>query len=326
MATYTINDYYVYNKATGELEPYPQVAAQPGFNINAEVLFDPSGNKYVGSELQAAIRANANRFDPIKTITNIGIAFMVPVIGAEIGASLMASGALTSASAASNAVLTAGGSASQAAAAAASATNTATAVGTAIASSSVQVAQGVPVDQAIRDATVTALVQTQSPDVAKSINSVVNNPVVTNLSASTGASIVQTAATGGTEEDIIRNARGALVGSATSSATDSNIAGRTASGYATGGVAGAVSSGVGAATGSLFASAMSGDTPTTTTSAPTTQATLTPDLTDAQVSQIQNALGISVSEATNNDVKLALGPLLVPLGAGAAIVSDSDIP
>ena len=65
MATYTINDYFVYNKATGELEPYPQVAAQPGFNINAEVLFDPSGNKYVGSELQAAIRANANRFDPI---------------------------------------------------------------------------------------------------------------------------------------------------------------------------------------------------------------------------------------------------------------------
>jgi len=33
MATYSINDYYVYNKATGELEPYPQVAAQPGFNV-----------------------------------------------------------------------------------------------------------------------------------------------------------------------------------------------------------------------------------------------------------------------------------------------------
>jgi len=58
MATYSINDYYVYNKATGELEPYPQVAAQPGFNVNAEVLFDPAGNKYVGSELQAAINAN----------------------------------------------------------------------------------------------------------------------------------------------------------------------------------------------------------------------------------------------------------------------------
>lgn len=320
MAQPALNDYFVYDKSTGELVPYAQAAGQPGFDLKDEILFGPDGQKYVGSRLAEAIQQNASRFDPIKTATNIGIAFMVPVIGAEIGASLMASGTLTSAASASNSVLAAGGSASQAAAAAASATNTATAVGTAIASSSVQVAQGVPVEDAIKNATVTALVQTQSPDVAKSINSVVNNPAVTNLIASTGASIVQTAATGGNESDIIKSARGALVGSGVSSATDSSVAGRAAGGAVTGGVAGAL---VGAA-GALGAEAAKPAGSSTTT--PTTQTTLTPNLTDAQVSQIQNALGISVSDTTNNDVKLALGPLLAPLGAGAAIVSDSVIP
>jgi len=58
MTEQELKNYYVYNKTTGELESYPQVAAQPGFNVNAEVLFDPAGNRYVGSELQAAINAN----------------------------------------------------------------------------------------------------------------------------------------------------------------------------------------------------------------------------------------------------------------------------
>jgi hypothetical protein len=247
MATYSINDYYVYNKATGELEPYPQVAAQPGFDVTAEVLFDPAGNKYVGSSLQAAIRANAGRFDVAGALAGGFIAYLVPVIGAEIGASLMAAGAMTSAASASGAVLAAGGTAAQAAAAASAATATATAVGTAVAGATVQVAQGVPLEKAVQNATVNAVVQTQSPDVAKTINTVIDNPSVTNLIVSTGASIASTAATGGSEADIVRNATGALLGSGVSSATDSNIAGRAAGGAVTGGVAGALIGAAGAA-------------------------------------------------------------------------------
>jgi hypothetical protein len=251
----------------------------------------------------------------------LGLAVVVPVIGAEIGASLMGAGYLTSATSASNAVLAAGGTAAQASAAAASATATAKTVGTAIASATAQVAQGVPVEDAIKNATVAATVQLNAPGAVKTVNDIVGNPAVTNLVVSTAASVVQTAATGGNEEDIIRNAKGALVGSGVSSGTDSNVLGRAAAGGVTGGVAGALMGAAGA-----IGSDAARPAGTTATTAPTTQATLTQDLTDAQVSQIQNALGISVSDATNNDVKLALGPLLAPLGAGAAIVSDSVIP
>jgi len=158
----------------------------------------------------------------------------------------MEAGYLTSAANASNAVLAAGGTAAQAAAAAASATATATAVGTAIASATAQVAQGVPVEDAIKNATVAATVQLNAPGAAKTVNDIVGNPAVTNLVVSTAASVVQTAATGGNEADIIRNAKGALVGSGVTSATDSNIAGRAVGGGVTGGVAGALVGAAGA--------------------------------------------------------------------------------
>lgn len=316
--------YFVYDKTTGELVPYAQASAQPGFNPSNEIIFDDAGNKYVGEAHAAAIRANAGKFDVAGVLATGFISYLVPVLGEQIGASLMASGALTSAQAASDAVLAAGGTASQASAAAASATATASAVGTAVASTTVQVAQGVPLDKAAQNATVTAIVQTQAPGAAKAVNEVLQNPNITNLIVSTGASIAETAGKGGTEADIVRNATGALVGSGVSSATDSKLLGRTAAGAVTGGVSGALTSAAGTAVSDLAKQ----DT-TTTTPAPTTPAqtaTLTPDLTPQQVSQIQNSLGISVSEATNNDVKLALAPLLPALGAGAAIVSDSVIP
>ena len=180
-------------------------------------------------------------------IAAVALAVVVPVIGAEVGASLMEAGYLTSAANASNAVLAAGGTAAQAAAAAASATATATAVGTAIASATAQVAQGIPVEDAIRNATVAATVQLNAPGAAKTVNDIVGNPAVTNLVVSTAASVVQTAATGGNEADIIRNAKGALVGSGVTSATDSNIAGRAVGGGVTGGVAGALVGAAGAA-------------------------------------------------------------------------------
>jgi hypothetical protein len=254
-------------------------------------------------------------------IASIALAFAVPAIGSQIGASLMQAGVVTSAASASATALAAGATAAQAAAAAAAATATATAIGTAIASATFQVAQGVPVTQAVQNSIIAATVGTQAPGVAKQVNDIVGNPAVTNLVVSTAASVVQTAATGGSEADIVRNATGALVGSGVTSATGSNVVGRTAGGGVTGGVTGALMGAAGA-----IGSDAARPAGTTATTAPTTQPTLTQDLTDAQVSQIQNALGISVSDATNNDVKLALGPLLAPLGAGAAIVSDSVIP
>jgi len=254
-------------------------------------------------------------------IASIALAFAVPAIGSQIGASLMQAGVVTSAASASATALAAGATAAQAAAAAAAATATATAIGTAIASATFQVAQGVPVTQAVQNSIIAATVGTQAPGVAKQVNDIVGSPAVTNLIVSTGASAVQTAATGGSEADIVRNATGALVGSGVTSATGSNVVGRTAGGGVTGGVTGALMGAAGA-----IGSDVARPAGTTATTAPTTQATLTQDLTDAQVSQIQNALGISVSDATSNDVKLALGPLIAPLGAGAAIVSDSVIP
>jgi hypothetical protein len=102
--------------------------------------------------------------------------------------------------------------------------------------------------------------------------------------------------------------------------TGDKITGAAVGGQITGGTTGALLGAAGAA------GARDAKEGASTTTAPTTQATLTQDLTDAQVSQIQNALGISVSDATNNDVKLALGPLAAPLGAGAAVIIDSVIP
>jgi hypothetical protein len=113
---------------------------------------------------------------------------------------------------------------------------------------------------------------------------------------------------------------GALAGSTVTGLTGDKISGAVVGGQITGGTTGALMGAAGAA------GARDAKEGASTTTAPTTQATLTPNLTDSQVSQIQNELGISVSDATNNDVKLALGPLLAPLGVGAAIVSDSVIP
>ena len=207
-------------------------------------LFQPF-EKAVSTGL-ADVDKNLSLSKNAPVIAAVALTVVVPVIGEEVGASLMKAGYLTSAANAANAVLAAGGTAAQAAAAAASATATATAVGTAIASATAQVAQGVPVGDAIRNATVAATVQLNAPGAAKTVNDIVGNPAVTNLVVSTAASVVQTAATGGNEADIIRNAKGALVGSGVTSATDSNIAGRAVGGGVTGGVAGALVGAAGA--------------------------------------------------------------------------------
>jgi hypothetical protein len=250
----------------------------------------------------------------------IAASFFLPGVGEALGASLMEAGVVTSAAEASAAATAAGATAAQAAAAGASATATATAIGTALAKTGVSVAQGVPFDTALTNATVDAVTSTGSQSIAKTISTLGASPSVANAVTSIGASGLATAAKGGSAADIETNMKGALAGSTVTGLTGDKLSGAVVGGGITGGTTGALLGAAGAA-GSDAAKA--GTTPTTT---PTTQATLTPNLTDAQVSQIQNALGISVSDATNNDVKLALGPLLAPLGAGAAIVSDSVIP
>jgi hypothetical protein len=324
-------DYYVFNNETLTLEPYLEVArSDPNFDPADRLLFDKYGNKYVGERLQAAqanrgggglfgsiSRELTNLYQPVEKAITAGVqevskalstddakkamaiaaAYYLPGVGVELGSILKAQGLITGA-----------------------AIPYATAIGTALASTGASVAQGVPFDTALTNATVNAVTSTGSQSVAGYISKLGASPEVANAVTSVGASGLATAAKGGSAADIERNMTGALAGSTITSMTGDRITGAAVGGQITGGTTGALLGAAGAA------GARDAKEGASTTTAPTTQATLTQDLTDAQVSQIQNALGISVSDATNNDVKLALGPLLAPLGAGAAIVSDSVIP
>jgi len=194
-------------------------------------------------------------------IAPVWLAVAIPIVGAEIGVALMESGLMTSAAEASAAATASGATAAQASAAAAAATAQATTVGTALANAGTAISQGVPADKAVTNAIVNAGIQTGSPAAAAKINELIGVPSVTNMVTSAGASIVQTAATGGNEADAIRNAKGAIVGSGLTSATGSNVVGRAAGGGVTGGVAGAL---VGAA-GAIGSDAKK---PTGTTTAP----------------------------------------------------------
>jgi hypothetical protein len=88
-----------------------------------------------------------------------------------------------------------------------------TAVANAITSTAVQVASGVPLENALQNAVVNAVVSTGSPEVAKAINKVVESPGVTNAIVSAGSSAAKTALNGGSEADITRNVIAGLVGS-----------------------------------------------------------------------------------------------------------------
>jgi hypothetical protein len=103
----------------------------------------------------------------------------------------------------------------------------------------VQMAQGADFDEALKNATVNAIIQTGAPSVATEINKVVKIPAVSDAITSAGASALKTVVAGGNAADVEKNILGALVGSATASATGSNIAGAAAGGGVTGGVAGA---------------------------------------------------------------------------------------
>ena len=160
---------------------------------------------------------------------SLALSYFLPGIGSAIGAQLTAANVITNA-AISNAV------------------------GTAMASAALQMAQGANFEDAIKNATVNAIIQTGSPSVATEINKLVKIPAVSDAITSAGASALKTAASGGSAADIERNMIGAIAGSATASAveygTEGNIstgrlAGATVGGAVTGGTEGALTGLVG---------------------------------------------------------------------------------
>jgi len=166
----------------------------------------------------------------------LAMAVAVPVVGQYIGAELMAAGVITSA-------------------------ETATVIGTAIASTSAQVAQGVPLEKAIEGVAADVAVQQLSPAAAKQLDGLLHSPAVTDAITSTVASGAATAARGGSQEEIEKAMTAGLAGSAASSAYKSvaksapdiyskTIGGATA-GAVKGGTEGAVVGGLSSAAGSL---------------------------------------------------------------------------
>jgi hypothetical protein len=193
------------------------------------------------------------------------LAVAVPVVGEYIGAELMAAGAVTSAEAASAAAIAQGANAAQAAAAAQAATVTANTIGIAIASTTAQVAQGVPLEKAIENVAADVAVAQLSPAAAKQLDGLLKSPAVTDAVVSTVASAAATAARGGSQEEVEKAMVAGLAGSAASSAYSkvaktspdiySKTIGGATAGAVKGGTEGAVIGGLSSAAGSLASEA-----------------------------------------------------------------------
>ena len=123
-----------------------------------------------------------------------------------------------------------------------------TAVATAMTSTALQVAQGVPFEAALKNATVNAITNTGAPKVADYILPYAGSTQVADALTSIGASAAKTAAMGGSKADIERNMAAALTGSGLTSALQgvdvsrdtSRVAGAAAGGAVTGGTTGAL--------------------------------------------------------------------------------------
>lgn len=220
----TLQPYYAKTQASreGMSEDYgPPIGYAFENESGKGVLFDTKGNFQ---------RINERATDLFPLIGGIALSFFLPGIGAAITESLVGAGVM-------------------------SAGLTADAVGLAIANTAAGVAQGQPLDKALTNAVVGAAVNTGSVEVAKEVNKFVSNKAVTDAIVSAGGSAVKTAATGGTEQDIVKNMTAALAGSAASSAYQlggedytrqtGRVIGSTVAGYVTGGPTGAITGAVG---------------------------------------------------------------------------------
>jgi hypothetical protein len=189
---------------------------------------DPGNSTYVNFDASGTYSNTIKRggalsgFEPL-----IGVAlnFIVPGLGEAITASLVSAG-----------VVSAGAFAN--------------ALGAAIANATVSVAQGVPLETALRNAVVNTVVNTGSQPVASAVNEIIGKPDITNALVSAAGSAVKTSLMGGSADDIARAATAGLVSSAASSAyiaavdgasqATSDLIGATVGGAVTGGEAGAI--------------------------------------------------------------------------------------
>ena len=162
--------------------------------------------------------------DDAKKAMAIAAAYYLPGVGAQLGQTLVTQGLITGA-----------------------AVPYAAAIGTALASTGASVAQGVPFDTALTNATVNAVTSTGSQSVAGYISKLGASPEVANAITSVGASGLATAAKGGSAADIENNMKGALAGSAVTGLTGDKISGAVVGGQVTGGTTGALMGAAGAA-------------------------------------------------------------------------------
>ena len=175
-------------------------------------------------------------------------------------------------------------------------------VGSAVASTALQVAAGVPVEDALKGAIASAVIQTGSPAVATEINNGLKTVVtdtflrdsVSNAAGSAIASGLTAAARGGNMNDIINSAVAGAAGSGVASAADSRALGAAVAGGLTGGRTGAIMGAAGA---------LAAPTPSTpqqkTASAETVQQALaSADLTPDERAAVEQAIQDVYSSAS----------------------------
>ena len=168
--------------------------------------------------------------DLFSLVGTTALSLLLPGVGSAIAESLIAEGIVTSQVAANI-------------------------IGSVVANTAASVAQGNSFDDALKNSLVSAAVSTGSVEVAKEVNKFVTSKAVTDAIVSAAGSAVKTAATGGTEQDVINNMTGALAGSAASSAYQlggddytrqtGRVIGSAVAGYVTSGPTGAITSAVG---------------------------------------------------------------------------------
>lgn len=271
---------------------FASASGVPADSINSDINTSFSGSYGQALQQNAAVKSDSSMLGPILGIV---AAFVLPGIGAAIGEAIAEAGIVTTAAEAAAAATAAGATAAEVTAAAAAATSTATQIGTAIASVSVQVAQGVPIQDAVMNAAISTVVQTGSTDVAKQIVAAGTDPAVANAITSVGGSIAKTAASGGSETDILKNAVGALAGSGVTSLTAEELG--TAASRAAGAAVGTAAAGgdtskvLGAAAGALGRT----DAATGTAAADTTA--LTPE-EQAQVAENRITSAVNTAQTS----------------------------
>jgi hypothetical protein len=253
----------------------------------------------VAYQAQQEQLAKSSSINPLALVGAVAISFLLPGVGSAIASELVSAGIMSAGAAAD-------------------------AVGLAIANTAAGVAQGQPLDKALANAVTNAAVNTGSIEIAKVVNDVVGSPAVTNAIVSAGASAVKTAAAGGSEDDVAKAALAGLVSSGTTSAISNaidvspntaNIVGSAAGGAVAGGTTGAITSALSTAAGQA-------GKPTTTPVAET--AVFDKNITPEQLNALKQDFNIPSSPADVQGTQVALGPLIVPLGVGAAeIVVDS---